>query len=129
MKLTKWEQSKSCCDSEPISCTPPAPSSPLLEVTRLGNTTFNLSIHLDYTGGGAITHLLVSFWDNRTSAWISVGRIPANPSPESSLVWSGVVSRDEFVGMTVQFKVAVVNSRLYQSTAAVVQEPLGEQLQ
>lgn len=108
-------------------CTPPDPSPPSLIVTRVSNTTFNLSVSLAYTGGGDITHLIVYF--SNGTAWTSLGQIPASPSPESSLVWSVVVSKDEFAGMTVQFEVHAVNQMSFQSPAVVVQEPVCKQLQ
>ena len=36
------------------------------------------------------------------------------------------MSRDEFAGMTLEFQVAVVNARMFGSTAAVVQERLSK---
>jgi len=110
--------------ADPVLFQTPAgvPSPPSLIVTRVRNTTFNLSVSLAYTGGGDITHLIVYF--SNGTAWTSLGQIPASPSPESSLVWSAVVSRDEFAGMTVQFEVHAVNRMLFQSPAVVVQEPV-----
>ena len=107
-------------------CSPPAPSPPLLEVTRVSNTTFSLSVSLAYTGGGAITHFNISFRNTGTTSWNPLGEIPATQSPDSSLVWSGIVSRDEFAGMTLEFQVVVVNGMMYGSTAAVVQEQLSK---
>ena len=95
-------------------------------MTRISNTTFSLSVSLAYTGGGAITHFRVSFRNTGTTSWNRLGEIPVTQSPDSSLVWSGVVSRDEFAGMTLEFQVAVVNARMFGSTAAVVQERLSK---
>ena len=36
------------------------------------------------------------------------------------------MSRDEFAGMTLEFQVAVVNARMFGSTAAVMQERLSK---
>ena len=107
-------------------CSPPAPSPPLLEVTRISNTTFSLSVSLAYTGGGVITHFNVSFRNTGTISWNPLGGIPATPSPDSSLVWNGVMSRDEFAGMTLEFQVVVVNGEMFGSTATVVQEKLSK---
>ena len=107
-------------------CSPPAPSPPSLEVTRVSNTTFSLSVSLAYTGGGTITNFRVLFRNVGTTSWNPLGEIPVIPSPDSSLAWNGIVSRDEFAGMTLEFQVIVVNGEMFGSTAAVVQEQLSK---
>lgn len=81
-----------------------------LDVAKLSNSDFNLSVSLAYTGGGAITHLQVSFQDSGTTLMTPLGQIPATPSPESSLVYHAVVSRPEFAeSPSLVFLVSAVN--------------------
>ena len=88
-----------------------APSITSLEVTKLGMMTFILSVSLAYTGGGAITHFRVSFRDTATTPWTSLENITViPPSPDSNLVWTGVMRRDEFdTSMSLTFQVLAVN--------------------
>ena len=96
-----------------------APSITSLEVTRLNRATFNLSVSLAYTGGGAITHFRVSFRNTGTTSWDSLEDIPATPSPDSSLVWNGVVSRDEFAAYSqVEFLLSVINEHGFESNTS-----------
>ena len=105
----------------------PAPSITSLEVTRLNRTTFNLSVSLAYTGGGAITHFRVSFRDTSTTPWTSTEDIPATPSPNSSLVWNGVVSRDEFAAYSqVEFLLSVINQHGFESNTSHAVIDLGK---
>ena len=101
-----------------------APSITSLEVTKLNRTTFNLSVSLAYTGGGAITHFRVSFRNTGTTSWISPEDIPVTQSPDSGLVWSGVVSRDEFdTSASLTFQVLAVNMEGLVSAAELATCP------
>ena len=101
-----------------------APSITSLEVTRLNRTTFNLSVSLAYTGGGDITHFRVSFRDTRTTPWTPPENIPVTSSPDSSLVWSGVMQRDEFdTSMSLTFQVLAVNMEGLVSAEALATFP------
>ena len=94
----------------------PEPSISSVEVTRLNMTTFNLSVSLAYTGGGAIIHFRVSFQNTGTPSWHPLEDIPATPSPNSSLVWNGVMSRDEFAAYyQVEFLLSVINQHGFES--------------
>ena len=98
-----------------------APSITSLEVTRLNTTTFNLSASLAYTGGGAITHFRVSFRNTRTTSWTPLENVPVTSSPDSSLVWNGVMNRDEFnTSVSLTFQVLVVNAHGLVSAEALV---------
>ena len=90
-------------------------------------TTFNLSVSLAYTGGGAITHFRVSFRDIGSTPWTPLGDIPAIPSPDSSLLWSGVVSRDEFATYSqVEFMLSITNQHGFESNSLENTEELGK---
>ena len=79
-------------------------------------TTFNLSVSLAYTGGGAITHFRILFLNNGTTLWSFLGEIPATPSPHSNLLWSVVVSRNEFATHSqVVFILSVTNQHGFVS--------------
>ena len=105
----------------------PGPSISSVEVTRLNMTTFNLSVSLAYTGGGAITHFRVSFRNTGTTSWDSLEDIPATPSPDSSLVWNGVVSRDEFAAYSqVEFLLSVINQHGFKSNTSHTEIDLGK---
>ena len=96
------------------------PSISSVAVVRLNRTTFNLSLSLAYTGGGAITHFRISFRKTGTTSWHSLGEIPATPSPDSSLVWNGVMSRNEFdTSIPLTFNVLVVNTHGLSAEAQV----------
>ena len=104
----------------------PGPSISSVEVTRLNMTTFNLSVSLAYTGGGAITHFRISFRNTGTTSWHPLGDYPATPSPDSSLVWNWVMSRNEFdTSIPLTFNVLAVNSYGLVSTEAQVNSPSG----
>ena len=90
-------------------------------VTRLNRTTFNLYVSLAYTGGGVITHFNVSFRNTGATSWHPLGEIPAIPSPNSSLVWNGVISRDDFdTSIPLTFNVLAVNTHGLKSARAQV---------
>ena len=104
----------------------PEPSISSVEVTRLNRTTFNLSVSLAYTGGGVITHFRISFRKTGTTSWHPLGEYPATPSPDSSLVWNWVMSRNEFdTSIPLTFNVLAVNSYGLVSTEAQVNSPSG----
>ena len=104
----------------------PEPSISSVEVTRLNRTTFNLSVSLAYTGGGVITHFRISFRNTGTTSWHPLGEYPATPSPDSSLVWNWVMSRNEFdTSIPLTFNVLAVNSYGLVSTEAQVNSPSG----
>ena len=91
----------------------PEPSISSVEVTKLNMTTFNLSMSLAYTGGGAITHFRVLFLNNGSTLWNFPGEIPASPSPNFNLVWNEVVSRDEFAAYShVMFMLSITNQHM-----------------
>ena len=105
----------------------PEPSISSIEVTRLNRTTFNLSVSLAYTGGGAITHFKVSSRNTGTTPWTPLEDIPATPSPNSSLVWNGVVSRDEFAAYyQVEFLLSVINQDGFESNSTQAEIDLGK---
>ena len=105
----------------------PEPSISSVEVMRLNRTTFNFSVSLAYTGGSAITHFRVSFRNTGTTSWHPLESIPATPSPNSSLVWNGVVSRDEFaVYYQVEFLLSVINEDGFESNTSQAEIDLGK---
>ena len=105
----------------------PEPSITSLEVTRLNMTTFNLSVSLAYTGGGAITHFRVSFRDTGTTPWSPLEDLPATPSPNSNLVWNGIVSSNEFATYSqVEFMLNVINQRGFVSNSMQIEVELGK---
>ena len=105
----------------------PEPSISSVEVMRLNRTTFNFSVSLAYTGGGAITHFRVSFRNTRTTSWHPLEDIPATPSPHSSLVWNGVVSRYEFAAYyQVELLLSVINQDGFESNSSQAEIDLGK---
>ena len=82
---------------------------------------------LAYTGGGAITHFRLSFRNTGTTPWTPLGEIPATPSPDSSLLWSGVVSRNEFATYSgVEFMLSVTNQHGFESNSMQATEELSK---
>ena len=90
-------------------------------------TTFNLFVSLAYTGGGAITHFRVLFLNNGSTLWSFLGEIPATPSRNFNLVWSAVVSRDEFAAYShVMFMLSVTNQHGFESNSMQTVVGLGK---
>ena len=111
------------CTNYPIS----EPNISSFEVTRLNITTFNLSVSLAYTGGGAITHFRVSFWNTETTSWHPLEEIPVTLHPDSSLVWNGVVSRDEFSAhYQMEFLLSITNQYGFESNISKAEIDLGK---
>ena len=93
---------------------PTAPSVKRTTVLRLNKTAFSITTNLDYTGGGSVTHFLVSFRENGASEWSSDSRsVPATLVPDSdNLWWTGVIRSDDFaVFSEFEFRVQVANER------------------
>ena len=101
----------------------PEPSISSVEATRLNTTTFNLSVSLAYTGGGAITRFRVSFRETGTTPW---SLLQATPSPHSNLLWSAVVSNNEFAYSQVEFMLNITNQHGFVSNSKQTQEELGK---
>ena len=121
---THTEGNASCNCS--INIAIPAPSISSVEVTRLNMTTFNLSASLAYTGGGVITHFRVSFQNTGTTPWTPPENIPVIPSPNSNLVWSGVLNRNEFAASPVEFMLSVTNQHGFESNSIQTEEESGK---
>ena len=97
-----------------------------VDIVRVNQTAFQLTVNVDYTGGGDITHFTVSFRKSgSTDDFNHLGDIPA--SPQSMLVWNGVITNAEFASLEVlEFDVTVNNERSFSSTtSSPVQEATG----
>ena len=100
---------------------PPIPS---LVVNRLSNFSIELIVNLAYTGGGDISILKVSFRKIGTVEWIIIGEQEALSM--SDMTWKALVRDERFVGINVEFQVAVKNARGLMSGPVVLFEPLGK---
>lgn len=79
-------------------------------VSRRNTTAFHITVTVEYTGGGDITRFRVSIRRPGSSISISIGDVPATPSPGSSLTWNGIVTSSELTVMhPLEFLVTVVN--------------------
>ena len=101
------------CISYRLLIPPIAPSVERTTVLRLNKTAFSITTNLDYTGGGIVTHFLVSFRENGASEWSSDKNVPATLVPNSdNLGWTGVIRSDDFaVFAEFEFRVQVANER------------------
>ena len=100
-----------------------APSIPLLQVRRLSNSSIELIVSLSYTGGGNITFLDVSFREIGTKEWILIGT--HNTESMSQMTWKALVIDERFIGIGVEFEVAVKNIHGHRSQPVTLFEPLG----
>ena len=90
-------------------------------------TTFNLSVSLAYTGGGDITNFRVSFRKIGTTPWSLLQDISATPSPHSNLLWSVLVSSNEFATYSqVEFMLNVTNQHGFVSNSKETEVELGK---
>ena len=96
---------------------------PDLQVKRLSNSSIELIVRLDYTGGGDIKFLDVSFREIGTKIWIVIGSHNAQSMAE--MTWKALVADERFVGIGVEFQVAVRNECGNASQPVFVIEPLG----
>ena len=95
-----------------------------LQVTRPSNTSIELIFNLAYTGGGDITVLDVSFSEIGTKEWITIGSHDALSMSE--MTWKALISDERFVGIGVEFQVAVRNTHGHLSQTVELIEPLGK---
>ena len=93
-------------------------------VNRLSNFSIELIVNLAYTGGGDISILKVSFRKIGTVEWIIIGEQEALSM--SDMTWKALVRDERFVGINVEFQVAVKNARGLMSGPVVLFEPLGK---
>ena len=84
------------------------------EIERHNSTHFTVTVSLAYTGGGAIHTIIL---ENSNQAPI---RIPASPSPDSNLVWTGDFSIPDTSLNPVDFMVSVLNEHGFDSKALPV---------
>ena len=92
-------------------------------------TSFNISATLSYTGGGDITHFIVSFRDSKEveSEWIEHGAVSSDPSPHTELVWNGVMVNARLAELAmVEFNVTVHNEMNFGTLFSGVQQILRE---
>ena len=97
-----------------------------VRVTRLNMTSFNISVSLLYTGGGEISHFMVSFRKWNGTKWGDEVLVSVNQScADQQLSWHGIVTSKK-LGEPSEFQVVVVNDEQNSSRAVVIQETLGE---
>ena len=94
-------------------------------MNRLSNSSVEIIVNLAYTGGGNITDVHVSFREIGTSEWIVIGF--QNAHSMSEMTWMACVSDDRFIGIGVEFQVAVRNTHGHSSQPVELFEPLGKQ--
>lgn len=83
---------------------------------RLNGTAFQLTAVLNYTGGGDITHFTVQFRETGTEIWGPSVEVPAIRSPNSDLVWNGIIVNSEFAGLRIlEFNVSLMNTAMLES--------------
>jgi hypothetical protein len=92
----------------------------------VSNSSVEIIVNLAYTGGGDITHVNVSFREIGTIEWIMKGDQHANSMSE--MTWKALVEDDRFIGIAVEFQVAVKNDNGHYSVAVTRNEPLGKML-
>ena len=93
-------------------------------MNRLSNSSVEIIVNLAYTGGGDITKVDVSFREIGTSEWIVIGLHDARSM--SDMTWKALVVDERFIGIGVQFRVAVNNANGHSSEAVILFEPLGK---
>ena len=84
------------------------------DIERHNSTHFTVTVSLAYTGGGAISTIIL---ENSNQAPI---RIPASPSPDSNLVWTGDFSITDTSLNPADFMVSVLNEHDFNSEARSV---------
>ena len=97
---------------------------PDLQVNRVSNSSIELIVRLAYTGGGDIKFLDVSFREIGTNIWIVIGS--HNALSMAEMTWKVLVADERFVGIGVEFQVAVRNEQGNTSPSVFVIEPLGK---
>ena len=100
-----------------------------VEVIRVDKSSFQLTVALEYTGGGDITHFTVSFRSIGTTEWIPLGDVEAAKSgPQSNLEWNGIAT----IGISnaesgqVEFQVSVQNEAMFRSETVTAVEKLSK---
>lgn len=96
-----------------------------VKAERLDFTSYQLTVTVDYTGGGGITHLNVSFRIPGSMAFTDLGSFLASRAPDSDVCcWICIVTSEKFTDLAlVEFRVSVTNSRQF---TAEVQVPIIE---
>ena len=95
-----------------------------MQVNRVSNSSVEIIVNLAYTGGGDITHIHVSFREIGTSEWIRIEDRHANSMSE--MTWKAFVEDDRFIGIGIEFLVAVKNGNGHSSEPITLKEPLGK---
>ena len=93
-------------------------------MNRVSNSSIEIIVNLAYTGGGDITYIHVSFREIGTSEWIRIEDRHANSMSE--MTWKAFVEDDRFVGIGIEFLVAVKNGNGHSSEPITLKEPLGK---
>ena len=96
-----------------------------MQVNRVSNSSVEIIVNLAYTGGGDITHIHVSFREIGTREWVTIE--DHNASSMSEMTWKAFIEDDRFIGIGVQFRVAVKNGNGHSSKAITLIEPLGNE--
>ena len=86
--------------------------------------SIELTVNVAYTGGGDITVLDVSFREIGTKEWVVIGLRDARSMSE--MTWKVRMIDERFVGIGVEFQVAVTNIHGHKSEPVVLLEPLGK---
>ena len=103
-----------------------APMVSAVQVQRSdSNSTVNLRVSLEYTGGGHINHFIVNFRCPNTSQWKRVGNFTAMAT-NNPLIWTARVADERFQYSKVELQLAAVNSNGYISNYVNQIEDIGE---
>lgn len=91
------------------------------------NNTLKLTATLRYTGGGTITHFVISFHVTEMSLWIPLKtNFTAVAINNSQLTWSTEVTDERFHNTAIELQVMVVNGDSYVSNVINISELIGE---
>lgn len=91
------------------------------------SNALQLTATLDYTGGGTITHFIVSFRPLGMSAWVLLSNFTAATAVEDSvLTWTAQVEDDRFQDSAIELQVSAVNSNNHASNIMEQYEEIGK---
>ena len=116
--------------SPPLSFSTSLISEPVIDgvdIVRINSTAFNMTVQVQYTGGGRIFNIIVSFRVLGEQEWSEDMFIPAKAvSDSNSLEWNGIVVNSMFETFSIfEFRVSLSNEARFTSAAAIQQEIQG----
>ena len=106
---------------------PTAPLVSSFEARRLNDTHFNVSITLDYTGGGDTTTFSIYFREHKTIQWSQTPVMVVQLDAEDALKYHGTISGEEIRGKgPLEFELRVENGMGFMGRKGPVLEISGQ---